>query len=69
MNEYGVAHYSNGDVYEGYFKSGEMNGLGLYYEAEKKQYTLAFYTRNVMQKSVEQFADKVVGFSMQVNIL
>lgn len=55
MNGFGIAQYSNGDIYQGYFEQGIMKGFGLYFEASTKQYTLGFFEDGALTNLVEKF--------------
>ena len=54
MNGYGRAQYSNGDVYEGYFKGGDMHGLGLYHQREAHVSLLANFTNNKIAEQIKR---------------
>ena len=68
MNGYGRAQYSNGDIYEGYFKRGDMSGLGLYYQLETKTHILGTFTDNKMAEQINKYEDTEV-FDMSFSTL
>lgn len=55
MDGYGRAQYSNDDIYIGYFKRGDMSGLGLYYQASSDSITLGLFEANQLQTLVQKF--------------
>jgi len=55
LNGYGKAHFSNGDLYEGYFIQGKMHGIGLYFVAKTKENILGNFNNNMLIKKIKVF--------------
>ena len=55
LNGYGRSQYANGDVYEGYFKNGTMNGLGLYYRHIDHKWIFGYFVDSIVSNELRRF--------------
>ena len=55
MNGYGRTQYANGDLYQGYFRRGTMEGFGLYYKPDTDTSIVGEFENNRLVQLINKY--------------
>ena len=55
LNGYGRSQYANGDIYQGEFRRGAMEGFGLYYKRESDTCILGVFKNNKLANEIDKY--------------